>query len=79
MNSTPRPQNPKFPGKCTIPKVKETHTTLHRIPQLSSQLLTATVRKITLIFKLLKADKQIKVSEELLDNYKTINAALAEA
>ena len=30
-------------------------------------------------YELLKADKQIKVTEELLDNYKAINAALAEA
>ena len=30
-------------------------------------------------YELLKADKQIKVTEELVDNYKAINAALAEA
>ena len=30
-------------------------------------------------YELLKADKQIKVTEELLHNYKAINAALAEA
>ena len=30
-------------------------------------------------FELLKADKQIKVTEELLANYKAINALLAEA
>ena len=30
-------------------------------------------------YELLKADKQIEVTEDLLDNYKAINAALAEA
>ena len=41
------------------------------IPRLSEKLLG--------FYELLKADKQIKVTEELLDNYKSINAALAEA
>ena len=41
------------------------------IPKLSEKLLG--------VYELLKADKQIKVTEELLDNYKAINAALAEA
>ena len=41
------------------------------IPWLSEKLLG--------FYELLKADKQIKVTEELLDNYKAINAALAEA
>ena len=41
------------------------------IPRLSEKLLG--------FYKLLKADKQIKVTEELLDNYKAINTALAEA
>ena len=41
------------------------------IPRLSEKLLG--------FYELLKADKQIKVTEEMLDNYKTINAALAEA
>ena len=35
--------------------------------------------KLLGFYELLKADKQIKVTEELLDNYKAINAALAEA
>ena len=35
--------------------------------------------KLPGFYELLKADKQIKVIEELLDNYKAINAALAEA
>ena len=41
------------------------------IPRLSEKLLG--------FYELLKADKQIKVAEELLDHYKAINAALAEA
>ena len=41
------------------------------IPRLSETLLG--------FYELLKADKQIKVTEELLDHYKAINAALAEA
>ena len=41
------------------------------IPRLSEKLLG--------FYELLKADKQIKVTRELLDNYKAINAALAEA
>ena len=41
------------------------------IPWLSEKLLG--------FYELLKADKQIKVTEELLDYYKAINAALAEA
>ena len=36
-------------------------------------------KKLLGFYWLLKADKQIKVTEELLDNYKAINAALAEA
>ena len=40
------------------------------IPRLSEKLLG--------FYELLKADKQIKVTEELLDHYKAINAALAE-
>ena len=35
--------------------------------------------KLLSFYELLKADKQIKDTEELLDNYKAINAALAEA
>ena len=35
--------------------------------------------KLLGFYELLKADKQIKVTEELLDNYKAVNAALAEA
>ena len=35
--------------------------------------------KLLGFYELLKADKQIKVIEELLDHYKAINAALAEA
>ena len=41
------------------------------IPRLSEKLLS--------FYELLKIDKQIKVTEDLLDNYKAINAALAEA
>ena len=41
------------------------------IPRLSEKLLG--------FYELLKVDKQIEVTEELLDNYKAINAALAEA
>ena len=41
------------------------------VPRLSEKLLG--------FYELLKADKQIKATEELLDNYKAINAALAEA
>ena len=41
------------------------------IPKLSEKLLG--------FYELLKGDKQIKVTKELLDNYKAINAALAEA
>ena len=40
-------------------------------PRLSEKLLG--------FYELLKADKQIKITGELLDNYKPINAALAEA
>ena len=35
--------------------------------------------KLLGFYELLKADKQIKVTEELLDHYKAINAALVEA
>ena len=41
------------------------------IPRLSEKLLG--------IYELLKADKQIKITEELLDHYKAINAALSQA
>ena len=41
------------------------------IPRLSEKLLG--------FYDLLRADKQLKVTEELLDNYRAINAALAEA
>ena len=41
------------------------------IPRLSEKLLG--------FYELLKADTQVKVTEELLDNYKAINAALAKA
>ena len=41
------------------------------IPRLSEKLLGFS--------ELLKADKQIEVTEELLDNYKAINAALGQA
>ena len=41
------------------------------LPRLSEKLLG--------FYELLKADKQIKVTEELLDHYKAINTALAEA
>ena len=43
----------------------------NNIPRLSENLLG--------FYELLKADKQIKVTEEMLDNYKAINAALAGA
>ena len=51
----------------------------HRFRQQLPQLHPEFVRKITWILRPLKADKKIKVTEELLDNYKAINAALAEA
>ena len=35
--------------------------------------------KLLVFYELLRADRQIKVTEELLDNYKAITAALAEA
>ena len=41
------------------------------IPRLSKKMLG--------FFELLKADKQVKVTEELLDHYKAINAALTQA
>ena len=41
------------------------------IPRLSEKLLG--------FYELLKADKQIKITEELLDHYKAINAALSQA
>ena len=41
------------------------------IPRLSEKLIG--------FYGLLKTDKQIKITEELLDDYKAINAALAEA
>ena len=41
------------------------------IPRLSEKLLG--------FYELLKADKQIKITEELLDHYKAINVALAQA
>ena len=41
------------------------------IPRLSEKLLR--------FFELLKADKQIKITEELLDHYKAINTALSQA
>ena len=41
------------------------------IPRLSEKLLG--------FYELLKVDKQIKVTEELLDHYKAINARMAEA
>ena len=75
----PGPQNPEILGKCTIPEIKEASTKIHRLCQLLSQLYPAVVRKSTRFLRTMKADKQIRVTEELLDNYKAINAALAEA
>ena len=43
----PRPQNPEFLSKRTIPEIKETSTKIHRLCQLLPQLNLAVVRKAT--------------------------------
>ena len=61
------PQNHKIqkvPSKRTIHHI-------HYIPRLSEKLLGFYDRP--------KAEKQIKITEDLVSNYKTTNAALAEA
>ena len=68
----------EFLGR-TITEIKETSTEIHRLCQLLPQLYSAVVRKATRLLRATEADKQIKVTEELLDHYKAINAALAEA
>ena len=77
-NRPSRPQNPEILANVRFPKSKKQvqrfigFVNYYRnfIPRLSEKLLG--------FYELLKADKQIKVTEELLD-YKAINAALAEA
>ena len=73
------PSRPQTLSKCTIPEIKETSTDIPRLCQLLPQLYSAVVRKATRLLRATEADKQIKVTEELLDHYKAINAALAEA
>ena len=69
----------KFLANVTFPKSKKQvqryigffNFDRNYIPRLSEKLLR--------FYELLKADKRIKVTEALLDHYKAINAALAEA
>ena len=77
--SPPRPQNPIIPRKLEIPKVEKqvqryigfVNYYRNHIPRLSEKLFG--------FYEFLKADKQVKVTEEVLDIYKAIKAALAEA
>ena len=57
---------------------QKTSTRIYRFRQLLSQLHSAAIRKITWVLRTSES-KQMKVTGELLDNYKAINAALAEA
>ena len=78
-NCPPRPQIQKFLANVRFPKSKKqvqryigfVNYYRNYIPRLSEKLLG--------FYELLEADRQIKVTEELLDQYKAINAALAQA
>ena len=72
-------QYPKVSQEHTIPKIKKTGTTLHWVRKLHRPSIPRLSEKLLCFYELLKIDKQIKVTEDLLDNYKVINAALAEA
>ena len=53
---------------------------IHQIRQILPQLHTATVRRTTRILRTIESRQtDLKKREELLDNYKAINPALAEA
>ena len=64
-----------LPSKREISEIKEASTKIYRLRQLHNDIPRQSGK---LFYELLKADRQIKVTEELLDNYKAINAALTE-
>ena len=73
-NCAPRSQNSKIPGKRTIPKVKKKQKQRYIVfANYYRNYIPRPSGKILGFYELLKADKQIKVTEELLDNYKAIN------
>ena len=66
----------KFLANVRFPKSKKNK---YKDTSALSNFTATTSLGLLGFFELLKADKQIKITEELLDHYKAINAALAQA
>ena len=78
-NSPPRSQNQKFFANVRFPKTRKQiqryigfiNYYRNYVPQLSE--------KLRQFYELLKIETQLTITEELLDDYKAINTALADA
>ena len=66
-------------SKVRVPKSKKTGSKIYRPSQLLSKVHTPSVTKPIGMYELLKTNSRIRISEELVDNFKEINASLAEA
>ena len=78
-NSAARPKDQKFPSQSPLPEIQKqvqkyqgfVNYYRNYIPRLSEKLIG--------MYELLKADSKIRISEELVDNFKEVNASLATA
>ena len=68
LHHPPELQNSKIFNKRKIPEIEEGSTKIYRLCQLLPKNIPRLSEKLLVFYELLKADKQIKVTEELLDN-----------
>ena len=75
----PRSKNPKNPTKRAFFQIKETNSRYVGFVNYYRNDIPRQSKKLLGFYEFSKAEKEIKITKELLDKYKTINAALAEA
>ena len=78
-SSPARSQNHQFPIQNQTPQIKETSSEIHWIRKLLQKLYSPAVRKTNRNVRTLESRCKKVISEELVNDFKTINASLAEA